>query len=165
MTPFIGQMMAVGFNFAPKGWTLCVGQILPINQYQALFSLLGTTYGGNGVSTFALPDLRGKAALGFGQGPGLQPYNLGQVAGAESVTLALNTIPSHNHTFLATSAAGSVSAPAGAVLAKFGMYYSDGGEASPVIGQTGGSQAHENHQPFQVLNWCIALQGVFPPRN
>ena len=165
MTPFIGQMMAVGFNFAPKGWALCAGQILAINQNQALFSLLGTTYGGNGVTTFALPELRGRAALGFGQGPGLQPYNLGQPVGAESVTLVLNTIPNHNHAFLATNAAGSISAPNGAVLAKFGMYYSDGNDNSPVIGQTGGSQAHENRQPFQVLNWCIALQGVFPPRN
>jgi len=164
MQPFIGQLMAVAFGYPPKGWTLCAGQLLPIGQNQALFALLGTTYGGNGQTTFGLPDLRGRAALGFGQGPGLQNYSQGGAVGSENVTLNIGEIPVHPHSFLGSATAPTLGSPAGAVLGKFGMYASDGADSMPAIGTAGGSQPHENRQPFLAVNWCIALQGVFPPR-
>ena len=116
--PFLGQIMLVGFNFAPVGWALCNGQILSITQNTALFSLLGTTYGGNGTTTFALPDLRGRAAVGFGQGPGLSNYDLGQSTGTETVTLTVGQMPAHNHMVAANAANGNVSSPSGADLAQ-----------------------------------------------
>src|ERR1700719_3180515 len=116
--PFLGEIRLVGFNFAPVGWALCAGQILPINQNTARFSLLGTTYGGNGTTNFALPDLRGRAALGFGQGPGLSNYDLGQSTGSETVTLTVGQIAAHNHLVAANAATATASSPGGADLAQ-----------------------------------------------
>ncbi|MEP6539641.1 MAG: tail fiber protein [Bryobacteraceae bacterium] len=165
MQPWIGQLMAVGFSYAPKGWAICAGQLMSISQNQALFALLGTYYGGDGITTFALPDLRGRSALGFGQGPGLSPYDMGTKVGSESVTLNVSTIPLHSHVFQATATDSSVPSPDGALLGKFGMYGNGGGKPMPAIGPAGGNQPHENRQPFGVVLWCIATVGVFPSRN
>lgn len=175
MEPFIGQLMLVGFNFAPRGWALCNGQLLSIAQNTALFSLLGTTYGGNGVTTFALPDLRGRAPLHFGQGPGLSNYDQGQVSGTESVTLLSSQMPPHNHAVAANSNTGTATDPSGAVLASFGSAmppegpYTTAGPnttlAASAVGAAGGGQPHENMPPYLVLNWIIALEGVFPSRS
>jgi microcystin-dependent protein len=166
--PFIGQVMMIGFTFAPRGWALCDGQILPIAQNTALFSLLGTTYGGNGTTTFALPDLRGRVPIHAGQGPGLSPYTLGQVGGAEQVTLLANQMPAHNHSLSATNAEASLTLPGGQLLAQSReVTY---GSGAPVamnpqsIGQAGGSQPHENRQPYLTINFIIALEGIYPSR-
>lgn len=170
-TPYLAEIRAFGFNFPPRGWALCDGQLLPINQNQALFSLLGTTYGGDGRTTFALPDLRGRTAIKYGQGPGLAAYQLGSAAGQESVTLTLDQIPAHSHGLQASSAAADQEEPSNArVLGKVEEDIYGSGEANQplggsAVGGTGGGQAHENMQPFLVLNFCIALQGVFPSRN
>jgi microcystin-dependent protein len=176
--PFISQIEAFAFNFAPKGWALCAGQIMPINQNQALFSLVGTTFGGNGTTTFALPDLRGRLANGFGTGPGLANYSLGQQAGQETHTLTVTETPPHNHRINADNngTTGGSSTPGGGVTLGAG-YANEAGSpavniyssAAPTIamgslGSTGG-QSHENRMPFQALNYCIALQGIFPSRN
>lgn len=177
--PFIGQIMLVGFNFEPRGWAFCNGQLLSISQNTALFSLLGTTYGGNGQTTFALPDLRGRAAVGFGQGPGLSNYDLGEVTGSETVTLTVGQMPAHSHLVGANAANATVASPSGADLAKtvdstgrtsFNTY-STPPMTAPVtldpatIQQSGGSQPHSNIQPVLGLNYIIALQGIFPSRN
>lgn len=172
MEPYIGQVCLFGFNYAPKGWAQCNGQLLSIAQNSALFSLLGTTYGGDGRTTFALPDLRGRVAINQGQGPGLSNYAIGQAAGTETVTLNTNQIPAHNHTaqLHASNAAVNQEEPSGHLLAETAVY-TDGtanqvmNQAAVTIGATGGNQAHENRQPYLVLNYCIALQGVFPPRS
>lgn len=168
--PFIGQLMLVPYNFAPRGWAFCNGQILSIAQNTALFSLLGTTFGGNGQTTFALPDLRGRTALSAGQGPGLSNYSLGEVAGQEAVTLLSSQMPAHTHSVGAQNTPGNIGNPANAVVAKTASTnYSD---AAPdvtmnprMIGQMGGNQPHENRGPYLVLNWCIALEGIFPSRS
>jgi microcystin-dependent protein len=168
VTPFIGEISLVPYNFAPRGWAFCQGQILSIAQNTALFSLLGTTYGGNGQTTFALPDLRGRAPIGAGQGPGLSNITLGEQAGLESVTLLTTQIPSHTHTAAATQAAATSTRPAGNVPAGGGSYNptSDGSTlASGFIGNTGSGQPHENRPPYLGLNYVIALEGVFPSRN
>jgi microcystin-dependent protein len=165
MTPFIGQLMAVAFGFPPKGWTFCTGQLLSISQNQALFALLGTAFGGNGQTTFALPDLRGRAAVGIGQGSGLQNYTMGEVAGAESVTLTIATLPFHGHNFQASATDPTLGSPDGAVLGKFAMYANQGSESMPAISTAGANQPHENRQPYLAVNWCIALTGIFPSRN
>jgi len=175
MEPYLGQLMLVGFNFAPQGWALCNGQILSIAQNTALFSLLGTTYGGNGVTTFALPDLRGRAPLHFGQGPGLSNYTQGEASGTETVTLLQTQIPAHNHTIAANSNTGTGSDPSGAIPAAFGTSLPPEGPwttsganttlAPSAVGVTGGSQPHSNMQPFLVLNWIIATEGIFPSRG
>ena len=178
--PFLGDIEAFSFNFAPKGWAICAGQLLPINQNQALFSLLGTTFGGDGRTTFALPDLRGRIANGAGQGQGLAPYALGQTGGQESHTLTLNEMPAggHTHAIAAVNngATGGTNVPGPAVTLASGYSSQTGsptvniyGPAPPTIAMgalapTGG-QAHENRMPFLALNYCIALQGVFPSRN
>jgi microcystin-dependent protein len=169
--PFLGEIRLFGFNFAPRTWATCSGQLMPIAQNTALFSLLGTTYGGDGQTTFALPDLRGRSALSAGQGPGLAAYNLGQVSGVETVTLISTQMPAHNHTMLASSSDSTAKNPSGNI---------PGGTASPVyaavgtanttmapqvIGGAGGSQPHENRSPYLVLNYCIALEGIYPSRN
>lgn len=165
--PFIAEIRIVPFNFAPVGWAFCDGQLLPIAQNTALFSLLGTTYGGNGQSTFALPDLRGRAPLQQGQGPGLPPYDLGEAQGIESVTLLVDQIPPHVHATGATLAPANRANPAGA---RFGTTVDAtyaGGTANVSGGLhafAGGSQPHDNMQPSLVLNFIIALQGIFPPR-
>ncbi|MDQ6615277.1 MAG: tail fiber protein [Actinomycetota bacterium] len=168
--PFLGEIRVFGFNFAPQGWATCSGQILPISQNTALFSLLGTTYGGNGQTTFALPDLRGRAPLSFGQGPGLQNYDLGEVSGSESVTLTSGQLPTHAHNVVAHGGPASATRPGGAVPAQTsGPSYAaapDGTNMNAgMIGNAGSSQPFDNRQPFLVVNFCIALQGIYPSRN
>ena len=168
--PFLGMIIIVPYNFAPRGWAFCNGQILPIAQNTALFSLLGTTYGGNGQTTFALPDLRGRVPNSSGQGPGLSSYDLGQVGGTESETITINQMPGHNHVVapLAFSSDGDATSPAGAFPAKNGAYNST--NDNTVMGafpsqNTGGSQPISLLQPYLTLNFCIALEGIFPSRN
>ncbi len=164
--PFLGSILLFAGNFAPQGWAFCNGQILPITQNTALFSLLGTTYGGNGTSTFALPDLRGRVPIHFGQGPGLSSYVEGQVGGAENVTLIATQMPQHQHLQPATNGDEGTNRPNGAVPARGGVYAasSDGSALAPTSA-AGGNQAHENLQPYLALNFIIALQGIFPSRN
>lgn len=172
MEPYIGQLQLFGFNFAPKGWALCNGQLLSIMQYQALFSLISTTYGGDGRTTFALPDLRGRVPNGQGQGPGLSNYVMGQVAGTENVTLLSTQMPAHNHILMAFSDPGNVSNPQGALLASSGgtdPEYRTSGAITAMgqqgIGVSGGNQPHYNMQPYLTMNYCIATEGIFPSRN
>jgi microcystin-dependent protein len=175
--PFVAEIRLFPFNFPPKGWAFCNGQLLPLSQNTALFSLLGTTYGGDGKSNFALPDLQGRVPLQPGQGPGLSLYDLGQTGGAETVTLLESEIPFHNHTLQAGPLLASSNLPASdRVLARSvgGNAYAPpvGGGAAPssvqaaptMLAPAGGDQPHNNLQPFLTLNFCIALQGVFPPR-
>jgi microcystin-dependent protein len=159
-------------NFPPHGWALCQGQVLPIAQNTALFSLLGTTYGGNGVTTFALPDLRDRVPIHFGEGSGLSPRSLGERSGTTIHTLTLAELPTHAHAIQASSAtAGTLVDPAGHYPARNPAGYPQYGPAADVamastaIGSTGGGQAHGNVQPYLGLNFCIALQGVFPSRT
>jgi microcystin-dependent protein len=162
--PFLSEIRAFSFGFAPKGWELCNGQLLPIRQYQALFSLLGTTYGGDGVNTFALPNLQGSVPLHLGTG-----LKLGARGGESAVTLIAGQIPAHSHTPVASSNAASVSDPLNAFWATTGnpayAPTSDVGLAPQAIGQAGSSQAHPNMSPYLVLSFCIAVNGIFPPRN
>ena len=168
--PFLGEIAIFGFTFAPRGWAMCNGQILSISQNTALFSLLGTTYGGNGQTTFALPDLRGRVPVHEGQGPGLSPYVLGEVTGTETVTLTSQQMPSHVHPFtVGGSSTPASKSPAGNYNAAFGTQ-AYGSPADVQMGSnqtspTGGGQPHSNIQPLLVLNFCIALQGIFPSRN
>lgn len=169
MDPFIGELRLFGFNFAPNGWALCNGQLMSISQNTALFSLLGTMYGGDGRTTFGLPDLRGRVPLAFGQGPGLTTRTQGEVGGVEAVTLTAATLAPHGHTVAASSTATTKN-PSGAVpsVTASGAAYGTTGDLamSPsMIGGGGSGQPHENMQPYVVLNWCIALVGIFPPRN
>jgi microcystin-dependent protein len=170
---FIGQIQPFGFGFAPKGWAQCNGQTLNIAQNAALFSLLGTQYGGNGISTFALPNLQSRVPVHAGAFQG-ETFFQGETGGAETVTLTLNTMPQHNHAFFGTSVAGDRGAPAaGDALAKVGgpgnPYYAPDTAPQPLnpssVGMAGGTQAHTNIQPFQAINWCIALTGIFPSRQ
>ena len=172
--PFLGQIQPVGFNFAPRGWALCDGQLLSIAQYNALFALLGTTYGGDGRTTFGLPDLRGRAALHVGQGPGLSNYRWGQRGGEETETLTVNQIPSHNHSSVCKAGPGNsnvaennlCSQDAGGVSATYNSIATGLGTMSAAaIGNTGGGQGHNNIQPYLAIYWCIALTGIFPSRN
>jgi microcystin-dependent protein len=178
--PFIGEIKMFGGNFAPRGYALCNGQLLSIAQNAALFSILGTTYGGNGTTTFALPDLRSRVPVHPGQGTGLSPYNLGQNGGAENVTLLTNQMPAHNHTVGVVNQAGTQIDPTNALVAEINtgtarqpattaMGYSTAGQtgtmAPNAVSLTGGNQPHENRQPFLCVNFIIALQGVFPSRN
>lgn len=166
--PFLGELKLMSFAFAPRGWALCNGQLLPINQNQALFALLGTTYGGDGRVNFALPDLRGRAPMHLGAG-----VSLGERGGAEAVALTLAQLPAHGHTLTATSDLANASAPGGAVPAakpRGGINrYAPAGSNTAMnpgaIAARGGSQPHDNMQPYAVLNWVIALQGIFPSRN
>jgi len=172
MDPFVAEIRIFPFNFAPKGWAFCDGQILPISQNTALFSLLGTTYGGDGKSTFALPDMQGNAPMHPGQGPGLSLHDLGEVGGSETVTLLESEIPSHTHQMRADNqdpADTNVVSPA-AALAKStgGALYQPASNATMsgnALAPAGGDQPHNNMQPYLTLNFCIALQGVFPPRS
>lgn len=168
--PFLGQIMMFAGNFAPRGWALCNGQILPIAQNTALFSILGTTYGGNGQTTFALPDLRGRVPMHPGQGPGLSNHDLGEASGSETVSLTVNNMPAHNHPANATNAAGSATRPGGNVPAATGAgSYAPGPGTAPMspafIGAIGGSQPFNNLQPYLCVNFIIALEGIFPSRN
>jgi microcystin-dependent protein len=167
--PFIATIVAFGGNFAPRGWAFCNGQILAISQNTALFSILGTTYGGNGQTTFALPDLRGRVPVHQGQGPGLSSYSLGQAAGAESTTLTLNQIPQHGHPVGASSSDAASKNPSGRFPAVTETpVYGDSSNASmnaAMVGQAGASQPHDNIQPYLALSFIIALEGIFPSRN
>ena len=166
---FIGQVSMYGFDFPPKGWAMCNGQLLAINQNQALFSLLGTTYGGNGVQTFGLPDLRGRTPLHFGNGAGLTPRTQGERSGEENHTLLTQEVPPHTHALNASKDAGSSFIPNNNFIANANLPIAATG--TPVamiaggIGNAGGSQAHTNIQPYLVINFCIALTGIFPSRN
>jgi microcystin-dependent protein len=164
--PFYGEIVMFAGNFAPRGWAFCNGQLLSIAQNTALFSILGTTYGGNGVTTFALPDLRGRAPMHFGQGPGLSNRNLGEQDGTETVALTQQQMPSHTHTLNGSTGAVNTTRPTGAVPAKGGSYST----ASPDTQMTppalvGGSQPHDNMQPSLAVSFIIALEGIFPSRN
>ncbi|ADB51026.1 phage tail protein [Conexibacter woesei] len=171
--PFVAEIRIFGFNFPPRGWAFCDGQLMPISQNTALFSLLGTFYGGDGASTFALPDLQGQAAVGSGQGQGLSDYYLGQQAGSESVSLIESEIPNHSHTAQASSAPAELQAPANdRALARSsgGFAYRSDPSAGLVqmdpqaLAPVGSDFPHNNMPPVLTLNFCIALQGVFPQR-
>lgn len=168
-TPFMSEIKLVAFNWAPKGWVMCNGQLLPINQNQALFSLLGTTYGGDGRTNFALPDLRGAAAMHQGGG-----YIMGQYVGEENHTLQLGETPAHTHLVKATSSAGSITKPLNASPANAApaQIYSSGPTPkqstamnAAMVSTFGNSQSHPNMQPYLVMNYIIALTGIFPSRN
>jgi microcystin-dependent protein len=167
--PFIGEVRMSGFNFAPRGWATCSGQLLQIAQNQALFALLGTTFGGNGQTTFALPDLRSRTPIHWGAGPGLPNVQLGESAGTETVTLTAQQIPQHTHTPIAASDAPDATSPAGNRWATSGNVIfattQNAAMGATAIGSSGGSQPHSNIQPYLALNFCIALQGIFPSRN
>jgi microcystin-dependent protein len=167
-TPYLAELRLVSFAFAPKGWALANGQTLAINQNQALFALLGTTFGGNGQQTFLLPNLQGKVAVHVGTG---QFSAMGQTGGEASHTLTASEIPVHNHQMFAVGAAHNATSPGNALVANTSGNLTVYGTASPAamfggnVGNTGGSQPHENRQPYLVMNWIIALQGIFPSRN
>jgi microcystin-dependent protein len=172
--PFLGEIRMVGFNFPPRGWALCNGQLMAISQNSALFGLLGTTYGGDGQTTFALPNLQGRVPIHAGTGPGLSPYVQGQVGGNEAVTLLTTQIPAHNHGVNANAAGGTQASPVGGYPAiestGTSMDYSasapnQGPMNAGMIAPAGGNQAHENRQPYLCVNFIIAMQGIFPSRN
>lgn len=168
--PFVGEIRLFAGNFAPQGWARCDGQILSIGSNTALFSLIGPRYGGNGVSTFALPDLRGRVPMQFGQGPGLSDHPLAESSGVESVTLATSQMPPHTHTIAALANPGSTADPVAHAFAAspeaVPMYASSPNALlhGNVLGDAGNGQAHDNMQPFLVLHYIIALQGIFPQR-
>jgi microcystin-dependent protein len=162
----------VGFNFAPRGWAFCDGQILPINQNQSLYSLLGTTYGGDGRTSFALPDLRGRTPIHVGRSNGGQHHTLGQKSGEETHTLSANEMPQHRHLQMASNDTANQQLPTGHVPARSTATDPMWVNPSPLtamsndmVTNVGGSQAHENMQPYIAVNFCIALQGLFPSRN
>jgi microcystin-dependent protein len=165
--PFIGEIRLFGFNFAPRGWAPCQGQLLSIAQNTALFALLGTMYGGNGQTTFALPDLRGRFPMSFGQGAGLTNRTQGEMSGTETVTLTQGQMPPHNHPLRSTNQPSGTTRPAGNYPAGGGAYAAaaDGTMAPDVVNVAGGGQPHDNIPPYLVLNYCIALEGIFPSRN
>ena len=181
MEPFIGQIMAVGFNFAPRGWAMCDGSLLSIAQNSALFSLLGTMYGGDGRTTFAIPDLRGRAMIGMGQGPGLSNHSQGQPGGTEQVTLTSVQMPAHSHTLqltaavqVATSNPNSDEAAGSFLTNTASNFYATAGTAGNNLGgvsvsgtaaNTGGNQPFSIMQPYLAMNYIIALQGIFPSRS
>jgi microcystin-dependent protein len=174
MDPYLGQLMLVGFNFAPSQWAIAAGQLLPIAQYTALFSLLGTYYGGNGTSNFALPNLQGKVPIGFGQSSTGTFYDLGQESGTEGVSLDMSQIPTHTHSANADVTPTNVAAPAGNAFAKTANdlnVYSDKSDKVVQLNSAaltpfqGGNLPHNNMMPFLTLNWIIALNGIYPPRQ
>lgn len=172
-SPFLGEIRMFAGNFAPRGWAFCNGQILSIAQNTALFSLLGTTYGGNGQTTFALPNLQGRVPVHWGQGPGLSPYNLGQQTGQESVTLLQTQLPAHTHPLNAIAGGGNQASPAGNLPAVestgTSLNYASGAPTitmNPLaVGATGSSQPVPVVQPCLAVSFIIALQGIFPSRN
>ena len=165
--PFLGEIRIVSFGFAPRGWAACNGQLLPINQNQALFSLMGTTYGGNGQTNFALPNLQSRTPMHVGNG-----FTQGQNGGEEAHTLTQAEMPQHNHVMNASTNPASLPVPAGNLLAQTTASLYAAGSAgvntalnAATISNVGGSQAHENRQPYLTLNFCVALQGIFPSQN
>jgi microcystin-dependent protein len=174
---YLGEIRTFAFNFAPSGWAQCNGQTLAIQSNTALFSLLGTTYGGNGTTNFQLPNLQSRIGIHQGQGAGLSPYQIGETGGLENVTLLTTNLPAHNHSINISSTGANVTDPSGALLAEtnngnprssYPTYTSGsatGTMASGAVATVGGSQPHNNLQPFLCLNFCIALQGIFPSRN
>ncbi|MEZ0611771.1 phage tail protein [Fibrella sp. WM1] len=173
--PFIAMIGLFGFNFEPRGWAFCDGRLLPISQNSALFALIGTFYGGNGTTNFALPDLRGRAPIGQGQGPGLTPRTIGEASGSETVTLLQSQMPAHNHLMNVSGSGGTQNSPSGTFLAvavdsseqAINIYgTTPSATANPqAIGVAGGTQPHQNMQPYLAMNYCIALEGIFPSRN
>jgi microcystin-dependent protein len=179
-SPFVAEIRIFPFNFPPKGWAFCDGQLMPISQNTALFSLLGTTYGGDGKSNFALPNLQGSAPMHPGQGPGLSLHDLGEQSGSDTVTLIDSELPSHGHFLQATTDPGTAASPSGDMFANGNWSDGQGGSggvfcyttAAPnvslsgfAVAPSGGGQPHNNLMPYLTLNFCIALQGVFPPRS
>lgn len=171
-TVYLGSLMLVPYDFAPLGYAFCNGQLMSISQNTALFSLLGTQFGGDGRSTFGLPNLQGSHAIGQGTGPGLQTYDMGEIGGSATVTLTGSTVPPHNHSVLAGKAAADLNVPKGNVLALANnpQIYSDKTTnqvqmTNQGVNVVGNNAAHQNMMPFQGLQWIIALQGVFPPRG
>ena len=175
MEPFIAQIMLFGGNFAPRGWAFCDGQLLPISSNSALFSIIGTAFGGDGRNTFALPDLRGRVPMHAGSGPGLTPRQIGQSVGVEHVTLVESQMPNHNHEILVASATAANDRAAGDAIGRSNLYV-DNNPSDPstqpsialnarTVSNAGGSQQHENMQPTLCINYIIALQGIFPSRN
>jgi microcystin-dependent protein len=171
MDPFIAEIRIFPFNFAPRGWAWCDGQLLPLSQNTALFSLLGTTYGGNGRSNFGLPDLQGRAPMMWGQGPGLSLYDIGQAGGSPTVTLLESEIPSHSHALRASldDAELAIPTPARSLAKATSSLYAATAPSVPMapeaVAPVGGSQPHNNMMPYLTAYFCIALQGVFPPRT
>jgi len=170
--PFVAEIRIFPFNFAPKGWAFCDGQILPLSQNTALFSLLGTTYGGDGKSNFALPNMQGNAPMHPGQGPGLSLHDLGETGGSETVSLLESEIPSHSHSLIAQVPPADAGVPSGNVLARTvgATPYLAGNQplvsmSDSALAPAGGDQPHNNMQPYLTLNFCLALQGVYPPRT
>ena len=170
--PFVAEIRIFPFNFAPKGWAFCDGQLMPISQNTALFSLLGTTYGGDGKSTFALPNMQGNAPMHPGQGPGLSLHDLGEMGGSETVSLLESEIPSHSHSLNAANFAANSKTPAGNSLSRgtANTYLAPAGlpvvnMSDQALAPAGGDQPHNNMMQYLTLNFCLALQGVFPPRG
>ncbi len=163
-TPYLSEIKIMSFGFAPKGWAQCNGQLLPINQNQGLFSLLGTTYGGDGRVNFGLPNLQGRTANHMGSG-----FTLGQLGGEQAHTLSISELPTHVHTAVGTTTAGNSPIPTSNYLGKADNMYGPPANLTSLqpgtIGVVGGSQPHNNMQPYLVLNFCIALQGIFPTQN
>jgi microcystin-dependent protein len=169
MDPFVAEIRIFPFNFAPRGWSFCNGQLLPISQNTALFSLLGTTFGGNGTTNFGLPNLQGSAPMFYGQGPGLSLYDLGQQGGSETVTLLQSQMPSHSHQLKNTPEDGDLTNPAGASIAKASSaVYSTAAVNTTMLptalSNAGGGLPHNNMMPYLTYNFNIAMQGVYPPR-
>ncbi|HVN01418.1 MAG TPA: tail fiber protein [Caulobacteraceae bacterium] len=180
-SPYVGEIRMFGGNFAPAGWAFCSGQLMAISENPTLFQLIGTTYGGDGQNTFALPDLQGRLPVHQGTGPGLSPYVIGQQAGTESVTLTVNQIPSHNHNLVASTDVATLTNPSGGYFAtaptvppsaQAALYVTNGAPAPTTgnltansVGQTGGSQPHDNVMPFLCVSFIISLFGIFPSQN
>lgn len=167
MDPFLGQLMCVGFNFAPRSWSTCDGQLISVAQNTALFSLLGTQFGGDGVQTFQLPDLRGRTPIHQGQGPGGSQYVIGERFGVETVTLTPPEMPQHSHTVAANAGDLNDQSPAKAFYSGGGAYSSAANTsmAPAMLGPAGSGGAHENRPPRLTVNWIICLEGVYPPRS
>ena len=169
MDPLIGTLILFAGNFAPRGWALCDGQLLPISSHSALFSILGTQFGGDGRTTFALPDLRGRVPMHPGNGPGLSPRRIGDKLGEETVTLTTNQIPRHSHGLMASNAVSDTNRPADKMMGRAEMYTADKTNLTELDaasgGYTGGGMAHDNIQPSLCINYIIALEGIFPSRS
>jgi len=170
--PFIGEIRLFAGNFAPAGWAFCDGAMLPIAEYDTLFTLIGTTYGGDGQSTFALPDLRGRIPIHQGQGPGLSSHTIGESSGSENVSLTVNQMPAHPHAFMGTSSNASAANPANAVVAApstIDLYRTatapNANLAANALGMAGGSQPHDNLQPYLCISFIISLFGIFPSQS